>query len=465
VTNTSEARLKMLADASFEAIFLSEKGVCIDQNLTAEKMFGYIHAEAVGRQAIEWIVPEDRELVKRNIMSGYEKPYEITGLCKDGTTFPCEIQARMTNQQGQSIRITALRDISERNQVVEENARLQSRLRQSKKMEAIGTLAGGIAHDFNNILGVIIGYADMANDDAPADSQLSQDLDKILQAGHRAKDLVKQILAFSRQAQVEKIPMNLQPIIKEALKMLRSAIPTTIEIKENIHSDCGLIDADPTQIYQIVMNLCTNAFHAMEETGGVLTIELKTAGHIPYELQGKEVVETDFIELVISDTGCGIDPDIIHTIFDPFFTTKETGKGTGMGLAITYGIVEEYGGQIFVESKRGRGTTLYLCFPKCRQEKKSSETTTEKATRGKERILFVDDEELLVDLGKTMLKRLGYQVVAKQSSLQALELFKNQPDHFDLGGCPRIAQRVVWVRSFGWESMWESAYRREFFCG
>jgi len=321
----------------------------------------------------------------------------------------------------------------ERIEKQKERKELAFRLQQAQKMEAIGTLAGGIAHDFNNILSIILGYTEMAKEDAPPGSAYSQKLNNVLQAGHRAKDLVHQILAFSRQAEVEKMPLRPQPIIKEALKMLRSSIPTTIEIQENISQACGNIYADPTQLHQIIMNLCTNAFHAMEAKGGVLGVDLKIADSVPLELKsGTDEINESFIEFSCSDTGQGIGPDTIDKIFDPFFTTKEKGKGTGMGLAITYSIVKESGGVITVDSQLGKGTAFHIYLPQIKEETAPASLEDPIVLGGRERILFVDDEELLANMGKEMLERLGYHVTVKQISFEAMETFQNQPDKFDL---------------------------------
>ena len=212
-------------------------------------------------------------------------------------------------------------------------------------MEAIGTLAGGIAHDFNNILGAILGYAEMVQEESPAGSMTRGDIDQVVKASHRAKELVKQILNFSRQIATEQIPLQPALIIKEAVKMLRSSLPSTIDLQQDVDSDVGLILADPTQIHQVLMNLCTNAFHAMEETGGILSISLKKTTLSTKDLASEPQVQAgDFVQLSISDTGSGITPDIQEKMFDPFFTTKEVGKGTGMGLAIIHGIVKSYKG-------------------------------------------------------------------------------------------------------------------------
>jgi PAS domain S-box-containing protein len=352
---------------------------------------------------------------------------------KDGTLFPVEVTANFHKYEGAEYNFSYAMDISARQQAEEEKQRLEEHIRRSQKIEAIGTLAGGIAHDFNNLLGVILGYADIAKDDTVPGSALADDLDKILTAGYRARDLVHQILAFSRQTQTERIALHPQPIIKEALKLLRAALPTSIAIREAIVPDCGTIDADPTQLHQIIMNLCTNAFHAMEATGGELTVELALAETVPEELSREPENEgKNFVRLTVSDTGSGIGPDIIDRIFDPFFTTKDPGKGTGMGLAIIYGIVHDYGGTVRVDSQLGRGTTVHVYIPQGRRPPIAAESERSDIAGGEGHILFIDDEDLLVQLGRTMLERLGFTVTACSSSIDALETFQNQPDRFDL---------------------------------
>lgn len=324
-------------------------------------------------------------------------------------------------------------DITERKKAEREKENLENLLSQAQKMEAIGTLAGGIAHDFNNILGIILGYTDMAKEDAPPGTRFEKDLEKVLIAANRAKDLVKQILAFSRQTTVERIPIKIQPLIKEGLKMLRSSIPTTIRITEDFDPKSGAILADPTQVHQVLMNLCTNAYHAMEENGGVLSVTMKTTFIGSDE---KELIflisPGEYIELTVSDTGRGIGPDIIGKIFDPYFTTKETGKGTGLGLAIIQGIMSDYGGAITVESELGKGSTFHVYFPVVENETLPEIKKPEDIPGGKERILFIDDDELLADMGKDMLERLGYHVTVRRNGFEALETFQNTPGEFDL---------------------------------
>jgi CheY-like chemotaxis protein/anti-sigma regulatory factor (Ser/Thr protein kinase) len=273
----------------------------------------------------------------------------------------------------------------------------------------------------------------MAKEDAPPGSKYAKDLDQVLLSANRAKELVKQILAFSRQVQVERIPMQLQPLIKEGLKLLRSSIPATISISEEIDPQSGAVLADPTQVHQILMNLCTNAYHAMENTGGALSVTLKTIFiESDYPKMFLHIRPGEYVELAVSDTGVGIGPDVIGKIFDPYFTTKGIGKGTGMGLAIIHGIMKDCGGAITVESSLGKGSTFHVYFPVVEKGITPAVKATEDFAGGKERILFVDDEEMLAEIGKDMLERLGYHVTVRASSLEALTTFQNTPDEFDM---------------------------------
>jgi CheY-like chemotaxis protein len=273
----------------------------------------------------------------------------------------------------------------------------------------------------------------MAQEDSPAGSMLRKDIDQVVKASHRAKDLVKQILAFSHQATTVLIPMQPAIIVREAVKMLRSSLPSTIDIQQYIEVNTGPILADPTQIHQIVMNLGTNAFHAMEESGGTLSISLEKKTLSEKDIVGKPGVQPgDFVQLSIGDTGTGIAPELLGKIFDPYFTTKEIGKGTGMGLSIIHGIVKSYGGCVSFHSHPGEGTVFQVLLPIMAAESVVEDGPEEIVQLGNERILFIDDEELLAEMGKSMLERLGYQVTVQSSSLEALATFQNQPDTFDL---------------------------------
>jgi len=329
--------------------------------------------------------------------------------------------------------LVTLVDITEKTLVDKQKNKLEMQLQQAQKMEAIGTLAGGIAHDFNNILAAILGYTEMARDDSPAESTIAKDLDKVLEAGNRAKDLVQQILAFSRHNEVECIPLQPVSVVKEAIKMLRPSLPTTIEINQDVTSVTGQILADPTQIHQILMNLCTNAFHAMEDTGGKLDISLKEVTLSTEDLVHEPNVEPGtFVQFSVCDSGPGIAPNIKVKIFDPYFTTKATGKGTGMGLAIVHGIVKSYGGFISLYSEPGEGTAFHVFLPVIDKKLLPEIEDVEPIPVGRGRILFIDDEEILAEMGKSMLERLGYNVTVRNNSIEALETFQNQPDLFDL---------------------------------
>lgn len=329
--------------------------------------------------------------------------------------------------------LVSILDLTNIKRAEEEKRILESQLLQVQKMEAIGTLAGGIAHDFNNILSALMGYAELALEDLPPDSEAYDNLVEVLKASERAKDLVRQILTFSRQDKVEKKPVQIGLLVKEALKFLRASLPTTIEIRQRLTSTTGKILADPTQIHQVLMNLCTNAAQAMEETGGILTVGLDEVVLPPDDPTfSSELDPGTYLRLTVSDTGKGMSPEILARIFEPFFTTKEPGKGTGMGLAVVHGIVRSHGGDIKVTSEPGKGTTFEVLFPKIETLASSEPLAPIEVPKGRGRILLVDDEESLVHLGQEMLKRLGYEVVTKTSSLEALETFRLEPQAFDL---------------------------------
>ncbi len=311
--------------------------------------------------------------------------------------------------------------------------RLEQQLRQAQKMESLGTLAGGIAHDFNNILGVIMGHVQLMQLDVEDGTPMEDSLNSVLAASYRAKDLVRQILAFSRQSKQERIVMQIAPIVKEALKMLRASLPSTIEIRQDIKGMNAAVLADPTQVHQILMNLCANAAHAMSETGGLLTVgvmnvdvDASLASRYPGLKSGS------YVKLTVTDTGQGIERSVIGRIFDPYFTTKPKGKGTGLGLAVVDGIMRTHGGAIAVESEPGKGTTFDLFFP-CEQSEPAGEAGDFMAIPvGHERVLLVDDENEIVELVRSMLERLGYEVISRTGSIEALEVFKRRHGEIDL---------------------------------
>ncbi|WDP91618.1 MAG: PAS domain S-box protein [Desulfobacter sp.] len=327
---------------------------------------------------------------------------------------------------GSLAKLTIYRDITQVKQ-------LESQLQQSQRMESIGTLAGGIAHDFNNILFPIMGHAEIMLEDIPGDSPLKEGLNQVYQGALRAKELIKQILAFSRQDAGDVTLVTMQPIIKEALKLIRASIPATIDISRDISPDCGAVKADPTKIHQIIMNLCTNAYHAMEETGGELKVALDTVTLEGAGLLTPTMKPGAYNCLTVSDTGIGMDRLVAGKIFDPYFTTKAQGKGTGMGLSVVHGIVSGMGGAIKVHSEPGKGTRFHVYFPVVDTLPGDADAAgPPPVPGGDERILLVDDEESIIRLVQQVLERLGYHVTAKNSSIDTLKLFQSDPFMFDL---------------------------------
>lgn len=330
------------------------------------------------------------------------------------------------------VRLQMATDITEQKRLEQERKEYERRIQQLQKMEAIGTLAGGIAHDFNNILSAVFGYAELAVLRAGTNQLLQRNLSGILEAAKRAKELVQQILLFSRQGEQELKPLQIRPLIKESLKMLRSSLPTTIKIKQQLQGDFENVLANPTQIHQIVMNLCANAAQAMEEDGGVLTVSL-TQVELTEEVRhhpGREA--GTYLKLRVQDTGRGIPADLLDKIYNPYFTTKSKGQGTGLGLSVVHGIVQSYSGIIEVGSEPGRGTVFDVFLPAIGTEADREELPVIDLPSGSEHILLVDDEEMLIEVLGEMLRLLGYRVTATTSSVGALGLFLANPAEFDL---------------------------------
>ena len=429
----SEERMKAILRASPVGIGLFINRELQWANETMHRMLGYEEGSLSGQSARRFYLDDEAyEEVGRKLIPVVDKEgageLESQWARKDGTAFDCRIRAcTLYPRDPAKGHIVTISDISE-------SKRLEAQLQQAQKMEAIGTLAGGIAHDFNNILGAIIGYAELARMRADQESDVAADLDLVIKSGKRAADLVQQILTVSRRHKKEQRPMQLKYILKEALKMLRATLPSTIEVKEVAGKNMVVINADPAQMHQVIMNLCTNAAHAMQEDGGVLEMGI---GDVQVGSEGSESDCLDlspgsYLKLTVRDTGYGIPSHLMDKIFDPYFTTKDTGEGTGLGLSVVQGIVKAHEGTITVDSEPGKGTTFHVYLPIIQEEEKPENAPEGPLPTGSERILFVDDEELLIELGSQMLEILGYEVVTKKSSTEALELFRSEPDRFDL---------------------------------
>jgi PAS domain S-box-containing protein len=434
----SEERYRNLFENVREAIFVARDGNLVFLNSRTATQIGYSVEELKSKSFIEFIHPDDREMVIENHIKrikGEEIPniYSFRIIHRDGSVRWAELNSISINWEGKPATLNFMTDITSRKQAEEFKAKLEAQLQQSQKMEAIGTLAGGIAHDFNNILAVIIGYTELARDRSQKENK-EQYLQEILMGTERARNLIKQILTFSRQDDhTEKKPLDIKVLLKEAVKFLRSSIPTTVEINHHTtEEDCNIM-ADPTQMHQVVMNLCTNAAHAMKEAGGILNIELTTPelgkGDIP---NYPDLQPGHYVKLTVSDTGYGIDPAIVQRVFEPFFTTKSVDEGTGLGLSVVYGIVKGHGGAINVYSEQGKGAVFHIYLPRIIQAEAMEVEMDKPVIGGTERILFVDDETALVDIGMRMLSSLGYHTTVAESSIAALDKFHAEPHRFDL---------------------------------
>lgn len=426
----------MIIDQAAEGIILTDTNWVIQYaNPAFTRITGYDKNEIIGQRTniLKSTVHGDEfyRNVRETLSSGEIWSGRITNRKKDGTLY--EVDATGSPFRDKSGAIISFIGIQHD---ITNEIRLERQLRQAQKMEAIGTLAGGIAHDFNNILTAIIGYTQLMTYKVPSGSPLLPQLNQVLQASYRATDLVRQILAFSRQIEHEQTPQQLDRIVEEVLKLLRSSLPTTIEIRLDIAvtgQECVVL-ADETQIHQVMMNLCTNAAYAMRDHGGVLSVSLSTVEADASMVSRNHGLHLGhYVNMKVSDTGRGMDATTIEHIFDPYFTTKPKGEGTGLGLAVVQGIVKNHGGVITVYSEPEKGTTFTIFLPRMEEAAAQQEVREiERTVGGKERILFVDDEEMLVDIGRKMLESLGYSVTGTTSSHEALETFRAQPNAFDL---------------------------------
>jgi PAS domain S-box-containing protein len=435
----TERKYRELAESMPQVIFeIDSAGNLVYLNQAGYALFGYTAEDlARGFNVLEAFVTEDRERVARDIMLNVQGRglgrQEYTAVKKDGTQFPVGVHANRVMREQAAIGVRGiLIDFTQTKRAEQEKKKLEIQLQQAQKMEAIGALAGGIAHDFNNILSAIIGYSELAMLNEGAE-HCAAELKEALKAANRAKDLVKRILAFSRQTDEERMPVRVSLIAKEAVKFLRATIPATIEIKTRIDEKSGAVFANSVELHQIIMNLCTNAQHAIGAQAGSLEVEVQnTEIDLAQKSNLIDLEIGSYVKLSVADTGSGMRPDVIKRIFDPYFTTKEKGVGTGLGLAVVHGIVKKYGGAIKVESEPGKGTAFHIYLPKADFSASVRDEPTKPIAGGSEKILFVDDEKMLVDIGRQALQHLGYDVVSRTSPIEALELFRAKPDRFDL---------------------------------
>ncbi|GKT08450.1 PAS domain S-box protein [Desulforhabdus sp. TSK] len=429
-------RLASAVEQAGEAIFITDvDGMIRYANASFLQESGYARAEILGRHVSDFKISMDGEAAQESLTplkTLFQSASVWKGRYRRGTKqgSDYDVQATITPIKSGPREITHY-VVIERNLTHE--MQLERRLRQSQKLESIGTLAGGIAHDFNNILTSLLLYAELAQNEVSPGGSTWKKLDQIVKAGQRARDLVRQILTFSREGEKEVRPITLAVIVKEASHLIRATLPSTVLMRHDIQAPRDMIMADPTQMHQVVMNLCTNAAHALRDKGGTLQVTLSAV-----ELNAESasfqpgLKPGQYLKLTVSDTGQGIPPELLGKIFDPYFSTKPKSEGTGLGLAVTHGIVKSHHGAINVQSVLGKGTVFEVLFPRLPMQTAVQPEQSALSHRGTERILLVDDEPWIVKAQQEILQRLGYHVTAKTSPLEALETFQSHPQDFDL---------------------------------
>ena len=435
----SEEKYRNLFENLYDVYYRTDdKGIITLLSPSVEKYLGYTPDELIGQNMKYFYVKPQRrkEFLSLLLKDGYVDNFEEQIKRKDNSVIWVSTNAKLLkNEKGKFLGLEGIaRDVSERKRMEDEKEKLAGQLLQAQKLETIGTLAGGIAHDFNNVLYPIMGYTEMIMDDVPKESETQKYLERILKATKRARDLVQQILTFSRQSSPEQKPLKIQTIIEETIKLLKSTLPSSIELIQTIDDRCGPIMGNPTQLQQVIMNLCTNAYYAMRESGGVLEVTLLEEEIAPdVQVPKLNLLPGKHLKLTVGDTGHGMSKKVHERIFDPFYTTKPVGEGTGMGLSIVHGIVNSHKGDITVYSEPGKGAVFHVYIPLIGVGAIEAKAVAEETVpKGSEHILLVDDEKEIVQMVQLTLERLGYRVAVRTSSVEALEAFRAKPDEYDL---------------------------------
>jgi two-component system, cell cycle sensor histidine kinase and response regulator CckA len=429
----SEERYRTLHDASFGGIFIHDQGFVLECNQGLSDITGYSLDELIGMDALNTLIaPDWRETVAQNIESGFGQPYEAEGVKKDGTIYPLYIQGKNIPYKGRTVRAVEYRDLTEKKQADKEKKELEGKLRQAQKMESIGRLAGGVAHDFNNMLSVILGHVGMALVDLEPSHPLYANLEQIRKAGERSAALTRQLLAFARKQTVTPKVLDLNKTVAGMTSMLQRLIGEDIDLAWRPGKDAWPVKMDPSQIDQILANLCVNARDAIADVGKVTIETGNVAFDAAYCADHMGFLPGSYVLLAVSDDGCGIEPEMLDNIFEPFYTTKEPGKGTGLGLATVYGVVKQNDGFINVYSEPDQGTTFKIYLPRHRDKKASCQDTGRRrsAMGGHETILVVEDEPAILKMTTKMLERQGYLVIAASTPGEAI--------HFAQADCGRI---------------------------
>jgi PAS domain S-box-containing protein len=438
----AETKYRGMFENAIEGIYQSTPdGRYLVVNAALARMYGYEHPDELLNQVSDiqnqvYVDPTFRAQFKRQIeLTGFVQGLEYQVRRRDGSIIWISESARVVRNAAGAVHHYEgfIDDITSRKEAEAERAKLERQMLQAQKMDAVGTLASGMAHDFNNILCAILGYTDLALTDQQIKGRTRENLQIVHKSACRARDLISRILSFSRQADAERHPLKLGTILTEGVKTLNATLPSSIVIQVDIRTNEDVVMADATEIHQVVMNLGTNAGHAMKSKGGRLTYELETFNIEPGAADALSIPAGRYVHLIVSDTGRGMSPEVVEKIFEPFFTTKGPGRGTGLGLTLVQKIVCRSGGYIKVISKEGQGTTFHVYFPHSNEPVAPVPADKNQLLRGhREKILVVDDEVPILDMMQQHLRKMGYRVTTRADSLEAMNTFRADPKHFDL---------------------------------